>query len=199
MKTMKRFLRLIVFCLFVSILWSGYVLKRISEVEKASTAVRKADVAIVLGAAVWGEDPSPGLRERLDRAIWLYQQQYVPVLLVSGGLGEGKEVDEATVMKKYLTEHGVPEEYVIMENKARSTYQNLQFSKEIMQQHSLQTALVVSHGYHLARAMEMAESLGMTVYPVGVQSHVLVEPYHKAREVLAYTKWRLSHYLPIER
>jgi uncharacterized SAM-binding protein YcdF (DUF218 family) len=199
MKTMKRFLRLIVLCLFIMILWSGYVLKRISNVEQAATAARKADVAIVLGAAVWGEDPSPGLRERLDMALWLYQQQYVPYLLVSGGLGEGAEVDEATVMKKYLVEHGVPAEYIIMENQSRSTYQNLAFSKQIMQQHSLETALLVSHGYHLARALEMAESLGITAYPVGVKSHVLIEPYHKAREVLAYTKWKLSQFLPISR
>ncbi|MCK9907436.1 YdcF family protein, partial [Frankia sp. Cpl3] len=67
-----------------------------TEVEKAAVP-RKADVAIVLGAAVWDGGPSPGLKERLNEALLLYKQQYVPYLIVSGGLGDGKEVDEATV------------------------------------------------------------------------------------------------------
>lgn len=198
MKNTKRLLRFLVFILFVSLIWSGYVLRQISDVEKAAVP-RKADVAIVLGAAVWDEAPSPGLKERLNEALLLYKEQYVPFLIVSGGLGDGKEVDEATVMKKYLVENGVPEERIILENQARSTFQNLEFSKELMEKHSLQTALVVSHDYHLARALDMAHALHITAYPVGVKSAVLVEPYHKAREVLAYTKWKLSAYLPLSR
>jgi uncharacterized SAM-binding protein YcdF (DUF218 family) len=187
----KRFLMLLLACFSGGLIWIGFVLWRIAQVEKQAVP-RPADVAIVLGAAVWGERPSPGLRERLDQALYLYRQGYTPYLIVTGGLGEGKTIDEATVMKRYLVEQGVPEERVLLENKARDTYENLLYSKALMVEHSLHTALLVSHGYHLARAMEMAETLGITAYPVKVESHVLLIPYYKTREVLAYTKWHLS-------
>jgi uncharacterized SAM-binding protein YcdF (DUF218 family) len=187
----KRFLLLLIVCFSGGLIWIGYVLWRIAQVEKQAVP-RPADVAIVLGAAVWGEQPSPGLRERLDQALRLYRQGYAPYLIVTGGLGEGKTIDEATVMKRYLLEHGVPAERVLLENKARDTYENLLYSKALMDEHSLHTALIVSHGYHLARAAEMAAALGMEAYPVGVKSRVLMIPYYKTREVLAYTKWHLS-------
>ncbi len=178
----------------ILILWCGYALYHINQVEQTATA-RKADVAIVLGAAVWGEEPSPGLRERLDQALWLYDNHYVPMLLVSGGLGDGKKITEAAAMKRYLVEHGVPEERILLESQARSTFENLAFSKPIMAEHGLRSALIVSHGFHLARALDMAETLDMTAYPVGTASRVLVIPYHKAREVLAFTKWKLDSLL----
>ncbi|MEJ8547239.1 YdcF family protein [Brevibacillus borstelensis] len=188
----RRILRILAVCIAILGIWAGYLLWKIERtIEEA--VPRKADVAIVLGAAVWGERPSPGLRERLDQALELYRQGYVPYLLVTGGLGEGKTSTEASVMRNYLVEQGVPEDRIFMEHQARDTYENLLFSKEIMQQHGLSQALVVSHDYHLARAVDMAETIDLDASPVGVTSHVLYSPYYKAREVLALTKWHLSH------
>ncbi|GAA4712359.1 YdcF family protein [Brevibacillus fulvus] len=198
MRTINRFLRLIVLLLFLAILWSGYVLHLIAETEKTAHP-RQADVGIVLGAAVWGDQPSPSLKERLDLAAELYRQGYVPYLIVSGGLGDGKQIDEATVMQRYLVQQGIPAEYILLENQARSTYQNLAYSKEIMEQHQLSTALLISHDYHLARAMDMAASLQIAAYPVGVHSQVMLEWLNKCQEIVSFSKWKLSHFLPISR
>ncbi|NGQ94818.1 YdcF family protein [Brevibacillus sp. SYP-B805] len=195
---MNRVVRFAALLVLLFAFWFGYVLYKIDAVERMAEP-KKADVAIVLGASVWGDQPSPGLRERLDLALSLYQEGYVPFLLVSGGLGEGKKVEEAVVMKNYLMEKGVPEDSIIVENKARSTYENLAFSQKLMEDYGFKTALVVSHGYHLARAVDMAKELGMDVHPVGAKSNVLYTPYYKAREVFAYTKWILSEYLPMEK
>ncbi len=188
----QRIFRILAACIVILGCWSGYLLWKIERTIQEAVP-RKADVAIVLGAGVWGDRPSPGLRERLDQAVELYREGYVPYLLVTGGLGEGKTSTEAAVMRNYLVEQGVPEDRIFMEHQARDTYENLLFSKEIMQQHGLSQALVVSHDYHLARAVDMAESMEIDASPVGVKSHVLYGPYHKAREVLALTKWHLSH------
>lgn len=188
----KRLLTWSAVCLAAAALWSGYVLWRIDQTSR-NAAPQKADAAIVLGAAVWGDQPSPGLRERLDLALRLYKEGYVPTLIVTGGLGDGKGVTEALVMRSYLVEQGVPADRILMESEATNTYENLLFSRQVMQQNSLHSALVVSHDYHLARAMDMAQALGISAHPVGVKSNVLYRPYHLAREVLAYTKWRLSY------
>lgn len=195
---MRRLVKLIALILLISAFWSGYVLYKIDAVERMAKP-KKADVAIVLGAAVWENQPSPGLRERLDLALQLYRDEYVPFLLVTGGLGEGQQVDEATVMKKYLLENGVPEDSIIMETKATTTYENLANSKKLMDEYTFKSALIVTHGYHLARAMDIAKELQVPAEPVGVSSDVLFTPYHKAREILAYTKWKLSPYLPMEK
>lgn len=178
------------------LVWSGFVVYRIAQVER-SAKPRQADVAIVLGAAVWGEQPSPGLRERLEKALWLYREGYVPYLIVSGGVGPGKPISEAEAMRRWLEEQGIPGERILMEDRARSTYENLAFSRAIMERHGFRTALVVSHGYHLARAVEMARSLGMQVHPVAVETQVLFVPYHTGREVLAYTKWKMEQLLAL--
>lgn len=171
--------------------WTGYLLWKMERTIQEAVP-RQADVAIILGAAVWGDRPSPGLRERLDGALELYREGYVPYLLVSGGLGEGKTSTEAAVMRNYLMEQGVPEEHILLEHRARDTYENLKFSREIMRENGLSRALVVSHDYHLARAIDIARRLEIDASPVGVTSHVLYGPFHIAREVLAFTKWHLS-------
>ncbi|UFJ41554.1 YdcF family protein [Brevibacillus humidisoli] len=175
-------------------LWCGYVLYQIHLAERTATP-RKADVAIVLGAAVWGDRPSPGLRERLDKAYWLYEQGYTPYLLVTGGVGEGTELSEAMVMKQYLTEKGVPQEKILTEDRSTSTYENLRNSLPMLEQHHFETTCIVSHGYHLARALDMAESLEINAYPVAAQTSTLNILYHKTREVLAYTKWKVDRVL----
>ncbi|MED4584871.1 YdcF family protein [Brevibacillus choshinensis] len=174
-------------------IWSGYVVYQIEKTIQEAIP-RQADVGIVLGAAVWGDGPSPGLRERLDQALWLYQKKYVPVLLVTGGLGEGKQLTEAAVMKEYLVERGVPAEHILMETQSTSTYENLLFGQQVMAPHPFKNALLISHDYHLFRAVTMAEALGLSVSPVAVHSQYLFKPYHEAREVLAITYWHFSRF-----
>lgn len=89
----------------------------------------------------------------------------------------------------------MPAERILLEDKSTSTYENLLFSQQVMRDHQLQTALVISHDYHLKRAVTIAEALGMSVSPVGVHSRVLFKPYHEAREVLALTYWHFSSFL----
>lgn len=191
-KTWRRKLLLVSVILFaMASIWCGYNFYLIQRtIDEA--APRQADVGIVLGAAVWGDRPSPGLSERLNYALWLYNQGYVKVLLVSGGLGEGKKVTEAEAMRTYLLEKGVPADAILIEDKARSTYENLLFSQQVMEKAHLKNALIISHDYHLARAKKMADSLQLPATVAGVQSQVLYAPYHKMREVLALTVWELE-------
>jgi len=194
-KTRRRSRVLFYLTLLIGIgaVWCGCVVYQI-EKTIAQAVPRQADVGIVLFAAVWGDGPSPGLRERLEQAVSLYTHGYVPVLLVTGGLGEGKLLTEAAVMQAYLVQHGVPAERILMEDKSTSTYENLLFSQQVMSDHQLKNALLISHDYHLRRAVTIADALGLSVSPVGVHSQVLFKPYHEAREVLAITYWHLSRF-----
>mgnify|MGYP001446106721 CR=1 FL=1 len=185
----KRALVVLLGLLVAGTAWFASLWQQIDQtIQEAGP--RKADVGIVLGAAVWGEEPSPSLRERLDQALKLYEEGYVRFLLVSGGQGEGKTVTEAEVMQEYLLRHDVPADAILLEQKAGSTYENLLFSRQVMDTYGLESALLISHDFHLARAVEIAEELGLPAAPVGVKSRYLSDTYYRMREVLALAHWQ---------
>ncbi|RKN80423.1 YdcF family protein [Paenibacillus ginsengarvi] len=141
-----------------------------------------ADTIIVLGAAVWNGKPSPALRERIDMAVEAWNDQLAPAIIATGGIGLPGEPSEASVIKKTLIERGVPENRIIIEDKSRSTYENLHNSLEFMQQHEMKSAVLVTHGYHALRARMMAKMIGIDASVEPVQIRPLRLAYYTLRE-----------------
>ncbi|BAY13277.1 YdcF family protein [Calothrix sp. NIES-2098] len=125
----------------------------------------KAEAAIVLGAAVWGEEPSPVFRERINHAINLYKNQDVSKLIFTGGVGEINEPAEAIVGKRYVLARQVKSSDILIETKSRTTYQNLKNARQVAATHQLHKFLIVSDPLHMKRAVMMARNLGMDAYP----------------------------------
>ncbi|MFE5317328.1 YdcF family protein [Paenibacillus sp. NPDC056579] len=199
-KSAKRTLARIVIALCcAALLWIGYLLWLMGSLT--DNPETKGDVGIVLGAALWGDKPSPGLRERLDKAVELYRTGRIPGLIVSGGAGSAQEIGESRLteaegMRNYLLEQGIPRDVIWMENQSTDTYENLLFSKSIVQEHHWRKVVIITHQYHAARALDMAEFLGYE-HPAAapVTSKVLMMSWHKSRETLAWTKWTLDKLL----
>ncbi len=126
--------------------------------------LEKTDAAIVLGAAVWGDQPSPVLRERLHHAIWLYQQGYVEHLIFTGGTGELQAYAEAEVARNYALAHQVPEDAIQIETKSTITEENLQYALDIAHAHGWKSFTIVSDPLHMKRSMMMAEDMGMKAF-----------------------------------
>ena len=125
--------------------------------EKASS-----DVAIVLGAAVWDGEVSPVYRERINHAIALYEDGFVDYIILTGGFGEGSYKSDSQVAKEYALSQGIPEERLLIEEKSTITEENLEFSKEVMEENDLETAIIVSDPLHMKRAMLMAKDYNIT-------------------------------------
>lgn len=110
---------------------------------------------IVLGAAIKGERVTPALARRLDTAAQIVQQcnAGVPVIL-SGGQGAGEAISEAEAMSRYLiAQHGITEERIILEERATSTEENIEFSREILAHQGITGAVaVVTNNFHALRA-----------------------------------------------
>jgi uncharacterized SAM-binding protein YcdF (DUF218 family) len=124
-----------------------------------------ADAAIVLGAEVWGEHPSPVFEERIKHAINLYKAGNVRAIVFTGGVGEGDQLAESEVAQKYAVSQGVPAKDVYCETFSHITFENLRGAKEILDRQNLKTALVVSDPLHMKRAITMARDLGIDAYP----------------------------------
>ena len=124
---------------------------------------------IVLGAAVYKDQPSLTLVRRLEGAKAYLEQYPDSVAIVSGGMGPGETVTEAQAMHDWLVAHGIPEERIIQEPKATSTQENLKFSFALIRERGDEpdgNVAIVSSAYHLFRAKSMAARQG--VRAVGV-------------------------------
>ena len=121
-----------------------------------------SDVAIVLGASVWEDGVSPVYRERINHAIALYEDGFVDYIILTGGFGEGSYKSDSQVAKEYALSQGVPEERLLIEEKSTITEENLEFSKEVMEENDLETAIIVSDPLHMKRAMLMAKDYNIT-------------------------------------
>lgn len=155
---------------------SGWILYHWKHAQGAP-----GDSIVVLGAAVWNQRPSPALRERLEIALRLYEEGKAPRIIVTGG-SAGGEPSEAAVSKAYLTDKGVPETAVILEDQSYSTIENLLNARSLMERHGFRDAIIVTHGFHALRAQMMADHLALpaTVEPVQVTPLNLV--YYTLRE-----------------
>lgn len=125
----------------------------------------KADCAIVLGAAVYGDRPSPVFEERIRHGIALYQTGLVAKIIFTGGCGTGAEHAESEVAAAYAARAGVPAADLLTERRSRTTQQNLAEAKLLMDAHGLRTAILVSDPLHMRRAMWMAGDLGIAAVP----------------------------------
>jgi uncharacterized SAM-binding protein YcdF (DUF218 family) len=120
-----------------------------------------ADAAVVLGAAVWGEKPSPVFRERINHAVTLYRAGRVKKLIFTGAPDSRNEPAESIAAKTYAMEQGVPERDILVEEMSRTTEENLRYALLLSRAHGLKTLLIVSDPLHMKRAMLMAKDLGM--------------------------------------
>ncbi|MCA8939306.1 MAG: YdcF family protein, partial [Planctomycetes bacterium] len=112
---------------------------------------RHCDVIMVPGAALrkGGRELSPVLQSRVDQAISLWRSGYAPKLLFSGG-GEGSD-NEAEAMARYAIRQGVHPQAILLEKAATTTRSNAEHSAALMKREGLNSALVVSNWYHVAR------------------------------------------------
>ncbi|WP_150268013.1 YdcF family protein [Paenibacillus tepidiphilus] len=175
------------------LLWVAVVFNNINSARTASP-LPKADAGIILGMSMWGDEPSPGLQERLDYGLELYRQGSFGEFIVSGGLDhEDYKFTEAEGMRNYLVSQGVPEDIIHLDNESTNTYENLRYSQAIMREEELNTAVIITHSFHGTRALEMAEELGYQTPALAVtESKVMSMLKYKTREILAYTKWKLQ-------
>lgn len=127
--------------------------------QSLKTTDAQADAAVVLGAAVYKDVPSPVFRERINHAINLFKNGTVKYLIFTGGFGENEKLSEAAVAKNYAVAQGVPAEQILIEEQSRTTFQNLYFAKEITDEKQFQSVLLVSDPLHLKRVLTMATDL----------------------------------------
>ena len=128
-----------------------------------AVSLSDVDCIIVLGCKVKDNgDPSDMLADRLKRGIDLYKQGAAPKIIMSGDHGT-VEYDEVNTMKRIAIDAGIPSSDVFMDHAGFSTYESIYRAKEIFEADKI---IIVTHEYHLYRALYIAEKLGIEAYGV---------------------------------
>lgn len=153
------------YLLFLMAMYAVSALLNLVHIRKR----RSLDYIVVLGCAVFGQKVPPLLAGRLDKAIQLMACNPNAKLICSGGQGPGEDIPEGEAMAAYAAAHGVPEEKIIIENKSRSTQENLQFSRALMQGTAPRIAIVTT-AYHVFRALLLARQCGIRCVGFGAKT-----------------------------
>ena len=166
----------------------------ILTVEEAAK-LEDVDCIIVLGCQVRDDGSlSDMLRDRLMRALELYNAGAAPKLLMSGDHGR-EDYDEVGAMKQYAIDNGVPSKSIFMDHAGFSTYETVYRAKEIFKADKV---IIVTQEYHLYRALYIAEQFGLEAY--GVPSDLNTyggQTMRDIREVLARCKdWAMCIFQP---
>ena len=127
---------------------------------------------LVLGAKVRNDGPSVSLMDRI-KATAAYMEAHPDVIaIVSGGKGPDEPITEAQCMFEQLVKLGVDPERIWLEDQATSTWENLHFAMNLIEEKTGQRPEkigLLSSEYHLFRAKIFARACG--VEAVGIPAH----------------------------
>lgn len=183
-KTINTFL-LLIFCSFIII--EGLI---ISNSFKKDTRV--PDYIIILGAGLRGSTPSQALYDRLNESLKLLGDLPESVkIIVTGGMGPGETMTESQAMKDYLVSKGIDENRIIEENKASSTFENMKYSKAIIDATGKKNykVTIVTNNFHMLRSKILAKRVGFKeVYCHASPLMPYITPVYYFREYFALIK-----------
>ena len=174
---------------------------------------QSTDYVIVLGYQVQDGEVSKTLEHRLDKAYEYAKVHPNTVFILSGGKNGGEELSEAEVMYDYLKKRGVPEYQMIKEEQSSSTYENLVYSKMIIDEReknrrgwikdlmsrsgylsppdeevTIRVGIVTSN-FHVLRAKRIAKHVGIQhVSGIAAKSDPVLFLHLCVRECLAILK-----------
>lgn len=186
-KIIKSIIILLLVVILVALGINLYVIiSTMKQVTKEDySKIEKSDCILVLGAAVWGNEPSPMLEDRLKEAIELYKNNVAPKIIVSGD-HRVDDYNEVKVMKNYLIEKGIPSDDIFMDHSGLSSYDSIYRAKEVF---GVEKMIIVTQRYHLYRALYISNSLGIEAYGVSAEPRQYAgELYREVREILARDK-----------
>lgn len=165
--------------------WANWTVGQAADARVFADAARvpARRVGLVLGTSPRTRHGlNPFFERRLDAAAALYRAHKVRCLLASGDHGT-RYYDEVDAMREGLVRRGVPADRIVLDHAGFRTLDSLVRAHRVF---GVDSAVVVSDGFHLPRALYLARRNGIDA--VGLRSagvSTRVAPWPAAREVAA--------------
>lgn len=160
--------------------------------HKASKGTLKseADILLILGCRVRGNEAEPTLQMRIDRAAEYLKENKNTIAIACGGIVHKDQFrSEAQVISDKLLSKGIEKERVILEDKSRTTVENFINAKKIMADMGFDTkakVAMLSSEFHLMRARVIAERCGLAVETLPAPSPKKEKIKNYVRELFAF-------------
>ena len=164
----------IIFFITVSVFPTGNLI--LFKLESSYPALTTPPLHID-GILILGGPSNPGLTrdhgqvsfneagERLTESVRLIKNYSSPKIIFSGGFGK---LTHSYVAKKFFSEMGIDVSNIVFESKSRNTFENILFSKNIINPKKSQNWLLVTSSFHMSRAINVAEKLDWKFIPYPV-------------------------------
>ena len=164
--------------------------------EARTDAPDDVEYLVVLGAGLHGDVPSLSLTDRLEGALAWLEAHPDCVAVVSGGQGPGETMTEGEAMGIWLDARGIDPSRIIVEDRATSTQENLEYSFALIRGRGGEpdgNCAIVTSEYHLYRAKALAARQGVECFGVAARTSwpTLMLNYF-IREGFAVTYYRLT-------
>jgi|ACQI01.1.fsa_nt_gi uncharacterized SAM-binding protein YcdF (DUF218 family) len=188
-KNLKKIFCLTAFLfIFSFIIIQSFIFSEVMLFDAEELQNKEFDYVIVLGAAVWGNEPSPALYNRLIAAYDFVKDKPDIKIIVCGGQGNGN-ITEAEAMKRFLVERGIDPSRIIKEEHSSSTFENLKYAKsKICANLDRPKVLIVTSDFHLFRAKFLAKRLGFEAHGIPAETPTSTRIAMFFREYLAVIK-----------
>ncbi len=132
----------------------------------ARTTVKYNENAIIVLGCGLNSDGSPShtLKNRLDGCLEYFDKNPHCYVVVTGGMDRFNHITEASAMKKYLVENGVPADRILMDEKAENTKENFTYSMQLLENYGVKTDRIafVTNSFHIFRATQYAKQAGFS-------------------------------------
>lgn len=165
------------------VLAEGFVLSGMVKQPKPNL-----DYIVVLGARVFGTEPSPILQYRIDAAYDYLMENPETTAIVSGGQGKNEDISEAECMARELRKRGISSERILLEDKSTTTAENMAYSRELMTKKD-PTVGIVTNNFHVFRSVCIARKRAGLSHISGIPAPYpsVLLPHYMMREFFTIT------------
>ena len=199
--TWKRWVKLT----FVSLLSAGVLISIINLTFILNPSVvsinDKADHVILLGGGIDKNGKLPqSVINRVEKTAEYLKMNPDSICVVTGGTLHWLPYPEAPEIKHQLVNSGIAAERILIEDQAKDTIQNLQFSAKMLaeyrgvsRQEVLETSTaIVTSRFHLRRSERLARRIGYeNIKGIPAACPAIYIPHNYLREICAYVKLNL--------
>src|SRR4030043_2227242 len=164
----KFFKFLVAFALISGLLYvgHGFILEKAGKYLYYKDEIKPADVIVVLA----GEET-----ERVEYGVELFKEGWArkDKIIFAGGPLVWKYT-WASLMKEQAVSLGIPKKAILLEDKSRTTEEDILFLKEILDKYGFKSCILVTSPYHSRRAAKIFRKI------LGEEKKVISAPAEKS-------------------
>lgn len=157
---------------------SNYLLMQVESIPPLNISevnTYKAEAIVVLGGGIKPraleyarkDTVSVAALTRIRYAAYLSKQTGLPIITTGGNRVKIFAPEAEVAQRALIEEFGVP--VLDIDNQSLSTLENARMVKKIMDKHGIKRVFVVTHAYHMPRALSVFQQTGIDAVPAATE------------------------------